>query len=37
MDDMKKIGCVGCLIGLIATPFAVIFRLARQYDGSRRR
>ena len=37
MEDMKKLGCLGCLIGLIYTPFAVIFNLARQYSGSRRR
>ena len=37
MQDMKKLGCLGCLIGLIATPFVVIADLVRKYSGSGKR
>ena len=37
MQDPKKMGRVGCFIGLLATPFVVISELVRQYSGSRKR
>ena len=37
MQDMKKMGCWGCFIGLFATPFVVIADLVRKYSGSGKR
>ena len=36
-QDMKKMGCLGCIFGLFAAPFVAIAELVKDYGGFRKR